>query len=501
MTERTAVQVDVDLVAATPNLLDRVPDTPESRLPSVAFSLTAIGAITLVLGIGLLVVKAPLPLMMIIGFGVALIMSAIAKVRYQAAEQAAFDLVRQGLPPLLIFVAVGALISSWIHSGTVPTMIYYGMQLISPGWFLPAAIILCAITALVNGTNFATVATIGLALMGVAGPLGIPPGIAAGAILAGAIFGDKMSPLSDTTVMTPGLAGAPLFTHIRHMLWTTVPGLLISLIVFTLVGFQFTGDPNTVTRVAAASDALAEAFHVGWIPLLPVVLVAILLVLRMDAFPAIGLGALSAIPIAVLYQGASLTTVMGSLWNGYAAPKELGEVASLLAGGESGGALKMLGLAAIVIFALAMVGALSAAGIMQTLLRLLAAPLNTPRRLLGTTLLLTTILNMVGGAVNFAAAMGATTLRPLAERIGLAPKHLSRAVEDAANTTGPLIPWNATAVFTAGALGVSVAEYWPWAIFCFVTPVVSLIYALTGFTITWGPGSTPLRVPTDLAAN
>lgn len=468
------------------------PATPGGVSVGLSFSILAVLAIVAVIALGLLVVGAPLPLMMALGFGVALLVAALARVPYRDAERLALDLVRRGLQPVLIFVAVGALISAWIHSGTVPSMIYYGMQLISPGWFLPTALILCAVTSLLNGTNFATVATIGLALMGVATALGIPAGVAAGAIICGAIFGDKMSPLSDTTVMTPGLAGAELFSHIRHMMWTTVPAILVSLVVFAVVGLGYDTTDAGVDRVAEASAGLADAFKVGLVPLLPPLVVLALLLLKIEAFPAIGLGALSAVPVAVWYQGAELTAVLGSMWNGYTAPEGLGDTAQLLAGGESGGGLKLLGLASIVVFALGIAGALASAGVLQTLLATIGRRLSTPARLVSGTLGITVVLNLVGGAVNFAAAMGATALRPLYRAQGVAPKNLSRAVEDAANTTGPLIPWNATAVFTSAALGVSVSTYAPWLIFCFLTPLISLGYALTGFTITRGPGSVPL---------
>lgn len=458
--------------------------TPHRNQPGLMLSLVALGTIIAVLAVGLLQFDAPLPLMMVIGFGVALVFAALCRVKYQDAETAAFDMIRQGLQPLLIFVAVGALIASWIYSGTVPTMIYYGLELISPSWFLPTALILCAITAFVNGTNFATVATIGLALMGVATALGIPLGVAAGAIICGALFGDKMSPLSDTTVMAPGLAGAELFAHIRHMMWTTVPAIVISLGIFTVMGFNYDIDSDGVARVQAATEGLSNAFNIGLIPLLPPLLVFVLLLLKMEAFPAIGLGALAGVPIAVFYQGADLTAVLTALWNGYVAPESMSDIAGLLSGGESGGVLKLIGLAAIVVFALAMTGALSAAGIMQTLLDALGRKLNTPRKLVPATLGITVALNAIGGAVNFAVAMGTTTLRPLYAREGVAAKNLSRATEDAANTTGVLIPWNATAVFTATSLGVSVSAFAPWVFFSFITPLISLLYGLTGFTIT-----------------
>lgn len=473
--------------ASPPSLLAE-PRLPNGGRTSFGFAVVAIVTLIGVLAIGILGLGAPLPLMMMVGFGVALVFSALKRVRFADAESAAFDVARGGFQPLLIFVAVGALIASWIHSGTVPTMIYYGLELISPQWFLPTALLLAAVASFINGTNFATVATIGLALMGVASTLGISPGIAAGAIICGAIFGDKMSPLSDTTVMAPGLAGAKLFEHIRHMMWTTVPAIVISLVIFTIVGATFETEATGIARVDDATAGLAEAFNVGPIALIPPVVVLILLVMKVDAFPAIGIGALLGVPIAVLYQGAEIGTVLAALWNGYVVPEGLGGIGDLLSGGESGGALKLLGLASIVIFALATTGVLAAAGVMQALLEPLARAWSTPGRLVTGTLLITVFFNAIGGAVNFAVAMTTTTMRDLYGRQNLAPKNLSRAAEDAANTTGVLIPWNATAVFTATSLGVSVAEFAPWVFFCFITPVISLVLALTGWTITRGPG-------------
>lgn len=455
----------------------------DRRLPSTGFALAAVATLIAVLAIGLMVFKAPLPLMMALGFLAVIPFALMRRVSYAETEESAFEMAKRGFPPLLIFVAVGALISSWIMSGTVPTMIYFGLQLITPSLFLPTAIVLCALASLVNGTNFGTVATIGLALMGVATALGIPAPVAAGAIICGAVFGDKMSPLSDTTVMAPGLSGAKLMPHIRHMLWTTVPAIVITTAIFTAMGLSYHLDAVGTSRVATISAGLQHAFSLGWIPLIPPILVLVLLVRRVEAFPAIMIGALAGAVVAVLYQGEDTTATLTALWSGYTAPSSLGDLAGLLSGGETGGALKMLGLGSIVLFALAIAGVFAAAGIMEALLQAITPRLDTPRKLIPATLGITLVLNMIGGAVNFAVAMGATFMRPLYERMGLHPKNLSRAVEDSGTMTGPLIPWNATAVFTAGALGVSAGSFIPYLFFCFLTPLTSLVYGLTGFTI------------------
>lgn len=463
------------------------PATRDGEPTSIVFALVSLAGLLAVLGVGLLAYDAPLPLMMIVGFGLSLVIATIRGVTYEAAENAAFDMIRRGFQAVLIFVAVGALIASWILSGTVPTMISLGVELIEPTLFLPTAIVLCAITSFINGTNFGTVATIGLALMGVATALDIPAGVAAGAIISGAIFGDKMSPVSDTTVLAAGLSDVPLIRHIRHMMWTTVPAILICLVVFTVIGMNHDADAGGTARIDDVAAALEAGFSIGWIPLIPPVLVFGLLMARIEAFPALAIGVVAGVAVAVWYQGVDLATTLLALWEGYVPTEAQADSAGLLGGGETGGALKLLGLAAIIIFALAIAGVLAVSGVMHALLRATEPRCGTPRRLVAATLVLSSVLNVIGGAVNFAVAMTVTMLRPLYDRQGLARRNLSRAAEDAGTTTGPLVPWNATAVFTSTALGVSVATYWPWALFCILTPLVSLGYAMTGFTITHGP--------------
>jgi NhaC family Na+:H+ antiporter len=462
--------------------------TRDGKPTGLLFATVTLVAIVVVLGVGLLAWDAPLPLMMVAGFCVALAAAVLRGVSYAAAERAALDMIRRGLQCVLIFVAVGALIAAWILSGTVPTMIYLGVNIIEPSVFLPTAILLCALTSFVNGTNFGTVATIGLALMGVASALGVPAGVAAGAIVSGAIFGDKMSPVSDTNILASGLGGVRLVDHIRHMMWTTIPAFLVTLAIFAVVGLRYDGG-SAAGRIAEVSTVLEGGFTIGWLPLVPPVLVFGLLLARFEAFPSLVAGVVAGVLVATLYQGVDLTTSLVALWEGYVPSPDQAEAAALLGGGETGGALKLLGLSAIVIFALAIAGALAAAGVMQAFLTALEPTCRTPRRLVPVTLLLSAVLNVVGGAVNFAVAMTTTMLRPLYDAQGLPRRNLTRAAEDAGTTTGPLIPWNATGVFTAASLGVSVTTYAPWALFCFITPLVSLIYGLTGFTITRGPAS------------
>jgi len=298
-------------------------------------------------------------------------------------------------------------------------------------------------------------------------------------------------------VLAAGLGDIPLFTHIKHMMWTTVPAIVLTLLVFTGLGFQYSSDSGTTARVHAVTAALHTGFSIGWVPLIPPVLVFALLIARIEALPALLAGVVAGVLVAVFYQGVDLTTTLTALWNGYVPTHAQASAAAMLGGGETGGALKLLGLAAIVIFALATAGALAAAGIMQAFLAALQPRCGTPKRLIPVSLALAAVLNVVGGAVNFAVAMTVTMLRPLYDAQGLPRRNLTRASEDAGNTTGALIPWNATGVFTAAALGVSTAAYAPWSLFCFLTPLISLAYGITGFTITRGPGS---RQPETFAA-
>ncbi len=396
---------------------------------------------------------------------------------------------------VLILLMVGALIGTWILSGTVPTLIYYGLGVLSPTWFYAAAVVICAIVALATGSSWTTAGTIGVALVGIATVQGLNLGLAAGAIISGAYFGDKMSPLSDTTNLAPAMAGTDLFTHIRHMLWTTVPSVLIALALFAGIGL-YMGGASDAAEIAAIQAQIATQFAVSPIMLLPAVLVLGLVLRKVPAFPALFIGALAGCVFAVLFQRETVLRFVGepTLAPGLALFK--GAWTALHSGFklESGNAaldelLTRGGMSSMLNTVWLILTAMTFGAVMETtqmLQRIAAAILGAVRgtgSLIAATLATSIGMNVIASDQYIAIVLPGRMFRAEFQRRGLAAKNLSRTLEDAGTLTSPLVPWNTCGAFMAGTLGVATATYAPFAFFNLINPLVAAIYGFTGFTI------------------
>lgn len=396
---------------------------------------------------------------------------------------------------VLILLVVGSLIGTWILSGTVPSMIYYGLSILSPTWFYAASAIICAIVALATGSSWTTAGTIGVALIGIATVQGLHPGIAAGAIISGAYFGDKMSPLSDTTNLAPAMAGTELFTHIRHMVWTTTPSIIIAVLLFGGIGLWMGGASDTA-GVSAIQEQIATQFSVSWVALLPVVLVIGMVIRRVPAFPALIIGSLAGALFAILFQRETVLAFVGdadliptvallkgawiALFDGYTSSSGNEALDELL---TRGGMSSMLNTVWLIITAMTFGAVMETTGMLQ---RIAAAILSTVR---GTgSLILATLstsigMNIIASDQYMAIVLPGRMFRAEFKRRGLHPKNLSRALEDAGTLTSALVPWNTCGAFMAGTLGVATFAYAPYAFFNLLNPVISAIYGFTGFTI------------------
>ena len=395
-------------------------------------------------------------------------------------EGFAYAGIHRGLEPIMIVAAVGVMLGAWIASGTVPTLTYFGLQAISPEYLIPVSMLLCGLVSIATGSSWASIGTAGVALIGVAHSVDAPLAITAGAILSGAFFGDKMSPFSETTVLAAGVSGADLMGHIRHMLWTTLPAFVIAGVLFTIIGLN-SGGGGSVEQAEHMAAAIDDHFAVGLVPLIPAVIVIGLIVAQMPPFPSIFLGALAGCVVAVTYQGLSIQDALSAMYEGYVPSGDLGPLTTLL---SQGGLVNMLSLIALFIFILGLSGMLINSGAAEGILGpLMHRVVTTARRLLCGTLVITFINAMIGASTTFACAVTGPFLGPFYRRFGLAPVNLSRAMEDSATMGGQLIPWNASVIYAAGVLGVSQYEFIPFIFVCILTPVFSLIYALTGFTI------------------
>jgi len=414
---------------------------------------------------------------------------------WRALEAGIVQGISLALGAVLILLVVGALIGSWILAGIVPTMIDYGLSLLTPGLFYAAACVICCFVSLATGSSWTTAGTVGVALIGVAAAQNLHMGLAAGAIVSGAYFGDKMSPLSDTTNLAPAMAGTDLFTHIRHMVWTTAPSIALAVALFAVAG-TVAPEPRDTGGMGQIQAALATHFTLGLHLLLPVALVLLLVVRRVPALPALLVGALTGCVFAVLFQPEAVLAyaaapelsrpvalVKGawmSLFDGYRLESGQAALDSLL---SRGGMVSMLPTVWLILSAMTFGAVMETTGMLQRIAAGILGAVRGPGSLIAATLGTAFGMNVVASDQYIAIVLPGRMFRAEYERRGLHPKNLSRSLEDAGTLTSPLVPWNTCGAFMAQTLGVSTLTYAPFAFFNLINPIVALIYGFTGFTI------------------
>ena len=395
---------------------------------------------------------------------------------------------------ILILLVVGSVIGTWILAGVVPTMIYYGLMILTPSVFYAAACVICALVALATGSSWTTAGTVGVALVGIAAAQNLNLGMAAGAIISGAYFGDKMSPLSDTTNLAPAMAGTDLFTHIRHMLWTTIPSLTIALILFAVAGLVMPS-PTDTAQLQDILVALRERFVLGPHLLLPAALVIFLVIRKMPAFPALLIGALTGCVFAMIFQPAAVlglagevpNTVVGllkgawiALFDGYSIESGNAALDELL---SRGGMSSMLSTVWLILSAMMFGGVMETTGLLQRIAAGILSLVRGTGSLIAATLATAFGSNIIASDQYIAIVLPGRMFRAEYRRRGLHPKNLSRSLEDAGTLTSPLVPWNTCGAFMAQTLGVATFAYAPFAFFNIINPLVAAVYGFTGFTI------------------
>lgn len=396
---------------------------------------------------------------------------------------------------MLILLSVGALIGTWLMSGTVPSLIYFGMQLLSPQWFFAAACLICAIAALATGSSWTVAGTLGVALIGVSIGLGLSPAIAAGAIISGAYFGDKMSPLSDTTNLAPAVVETDIFTHIRHMAWTTGPSFTLALVLFAMVGLGTQTVSDTIA-LQALMATLDQSFNISVFALIPLAVVLYLAYKKIPPLPTILFGALLGGVMAVILQpdgvlefadapdhSRSVAMAKGvwlALSDGYVSTTGVAEVDDLL---TRGGMSSMLVTIWLVITALTFGAVLEHTGMLQRLIDAALKRAKTTGSLITTVVLSCIGINIVAADQYISIVLPGKMYKAEFARRKLDPKNLSRVIEDSGTLTSPLVPWNTCGAYMAATLGVATLTYLPFAFFNLVNPLVSVLYGFTGFTI------------------
>ena len=388
--------------------------------------------------------------------------------------------------PIMILFLVGALAGSWLVSGIIPAMVYYGLQVLSPAIFLPASVIIAAIISIATGSSWTTSATVGIALIGIGSALGIPTGMIAGAVISGAYFGDKMSPLSDTTNLAPAMAGTDLFAHIKYMAYTTVPTILITLIVFAILSGTINTSGNTdVSNLLVSID---NTFNIT--PLLFIVPAAVIAMILMKTKPliALGVGVLLAAIFAFIFQGdvlaslsdSKLGTVVNSILSDTNIETDNEKLSELF---SSGGMNGMLWTIFLIICAMVFGGIMDAIGALAKITKSLLAIATSVFGLFASTVVSCLGLNIVASDQYLALVIPGKMFKKAYEDKGLAPENLSRTLEDSGTVTSVLIPWNTCGAYQSGVLGVGVGEYFMYAIFNWLSPFTTLLFAALNLKI------------------
>lgn len=457
---------------------------PQPRPPKLWEAILPIGIAALIIGLGVFSFSesAPVPILLMLTWIAPALIAQRLGWRWSEIEEGMIHGMSLALNASLILLIVGATIGAWTASGTVASLIEYGLGILSPDWFLPAAVVICAIVSVATGSSWSTAATVGIALMGIGQALNISPAMTAGAVISGSYFGDKMSPLSDTTNLAPGIAGTNLFAHIHAMLFTTIPALIVTLIGFVILGWlspsasgQF--DPQGVKQL---SDALRQGQDLSPWLLLPPLLVIALALFKVPAIPSLAVATVAGVLFAWLYQGQSFESLMGVLYRGYHSNTGDSVVDKLL---SRGGAASMLDTIALILAATALGGILEKGGFIAVLLEALLKRVHSARGLVTATLASSIGVNILLAEQYLAIVLPGRMFRESYPKMGLQPRMLSRTLEDGGTVTSALVPWNSGGAYMSATLGVATVAYLPYAFFNLSMPIIALISVWAGLFI------------------
>ncbi len=396
---------------------------------------------------------------------------------WHGMENRFLEVVKIGLPAMIILMSVGMLIGSWIIAGTVPTILHYGFSIFSPSSFLFSVCIICSLISVATGTSWGTVGTVGLAMMGIGVGLGIPPHLTGGAIVSGAFFGDKMSPLSDSTNLTPAAAGVDLWDHIRGMLPTTVPAMITALAIYAWIGVGYGDDSIDMSSITALQETLANNYNLSIITLLPALVVVGAAVMKQPAIPTVLSGVVVASLVAFFLQGVGVSDIFNVLQNGFKSETGFDVVDQLL---SKGGVMSMTWVITLTIFALAFIGSLEHYG---TLKAIMAKINKLVKSRIG--LVITTYASVIGvgtiiGDVYTTLVLPGRLLKDKYKEMGYKRTLLTRSIEDSGSLLSPLIPWNMGGSFVAATLGIATLTYAPFAFACWISPLFGLLWAILG---------------------
>ena len=469
----------------------REPTLGESLIPIVF--LIALLSVNVIVVFGDEAISGSNQIVLLLSAAVAALVALRTGVDWETMQDGIVKSISSAMSAILILLLIGSLAGTWMLSGIVPAMIYYGLQILNPTIFLVAAVIVCAVVAVATGSSWSTVATVGIALLGIGRALGLSEDIIGGAIISGAYFGDKMSPLSDTTNLAPAMAGTDLFTHIRYMTLTTVPSITITLIIFLVIGFT-SEETNSTTGIEGVLTALDNTFTInGWLFIVPVVVIG-MIIRKVPAIPALLAGSLLGGLFAIIFQPQVLqevsggmsggvgtyTAVMRALYTDVSIVTDDAMVNDLL---STSGMAGMLNTVWLIICAMVFGGVMESAGMLARITQAIVQFAHSTGSLIASTAFTSIFFNVTASDQYLAIVVPGRMYADIYRKRGLKPENLSRTLEDSGTVTSVLIPWNTCGATQASVLGVATLAYAPFAFFCYISPLMTMLYGYLNIKI------------------
>lgn len=454
----------------------------EKRKPTFKFAALVMVAIISLTTVGMVVFKASITVMFLLSW--LIVVPAAMKLGYTNSEieDLGFEVGKGAFQSNLIVLSVGVLIAAWIAAGTIPTIVYSGLTIITPKYFLVTTLIVCSLTSIATGTSWGTLGTSGIALMSIGTSMGVPAGLTAGAIISGAFFGDKISPLSDSTNLSAAVCKTDVITHIKHMTLSTTPAYIICVILYTVMGFKYANNTIDYNQINQVMEVLKANFNIGFVAVIPIIFLFILLLLQKPSIVSILASAVVGAVIAFVQEGAGVDKLLDYMLNGFSIETGLTYTDQLL---NRGGIMSMAETVLLVFVVFVIAGILQKTGFLEVLLEPMLSKIGKSRtKLIGTTFVASYLANAFSSSMMFTSVFVGTIMSPLYKQFKLKPENLSRIIQDTATLGAPLIPWNSNAIFCSQTLGVSPFEFIPYCFLSWITPVVTFIYGVTGFTMT-----------------
>lgn len=450
----------------------------EGRKPFLYEAIITFVFLVVVMAVGIAVYGANPHIPMLIGTAFAALMALRLGYKWNTIEESMYDGIRQALQAIVILAIIGVLIGVWLLAGVVPTMIYYGLGVMTPGIFLLATLLICSVTSLATGTSWGTAGTMGIAMIGIGQGLGIPAPMTAGAIISGAYFGDKMSPMSDTTNLAPAMAGTDVFTHVKFMMKPTAVAYTIASIFYLFIGMKIGNGSADLTAIETMRSGLAEAFTISPFLLLPPIVVIVAIARKVPAIPGIFLGIVLGAILAPIFQGSSFGDILNVSYNGFESATGIEAIDNLL---SAGGLSNMMYSISLTLIAMMFGGIMEKTGQLEVIVNKLLKMVKTTGGLVSMTIATCLGSNITMPEQYISIVVPGRMYASAYKERGLHPKMLSNALESAGTLTSPLVPWNTCGVFLLGVLGVQTIEYIPYAIFNYTMPVVVIIMTYMGW--------------------